>query len=367
MKKVKICVTCVNGFLTYDFINSLRNQKDFYATIIGTDITNTAKGKIICDQFYQVADPRKEKNYINDIIQIYIKEKFDILFPLSDLENFVILKNLKLLKNKKINFKLPFTNYEIAKLFYNKKNFLEFCYKNKINVGIYKIVENIDDVLRFIKKNKKKKYILKPIRGSGSKNVYLLNPKIKKSITILESRKCYEINIQILKNKKILNKKNQYIMMPFYEGKIYDIDCIAKKGKIKEFAIRLREIKNRFMFYSTGHRIIKSEKIKRLIMTTVKVLKLNGICDFDVIEDSGKTYLLESSCRFSGSVGVCTLSGLNFPAQMTRYLMGFKKKNYKLNYNNSFRSFLVLKKISDKKKNILLDEYIPHYSKQLDY
>ena len=367
MKKVKICVSCVNGFLTYDFINSLRNQKDFNPLIIGIDITNNTKGQIICDRFYQVANPKNEKNFIEDLIKIYKKEKFDILFPLSDLENFVILKNLTYLKNKKINFKLPFTNYKLAKIFYNKEKFLELCHKKNINVGIFKIVENLNEVSEFIKKNKKNKYILKPIKGSGSKNVYLLNPKIKKSITILESRNCYEINFEILKNKKILSKKNQFIIMPFYEGKIYDIDCIAKKGKIEELAIRLREIKNRFMFYSTGHRIIKNQKIKKLITKTVRALELDGICDFDVIEDSGKIYLLESSCRFSGSVGVCTLSGLNLPAQMTRYLMGLKKRNYKIIYNNSFRSFLVLKKIQDRKKNILLDEYIPHYSKQLDY
>ena len=52
MKKIKICISCVNGFLTYDFIKSLKNQNDFKAKIIGIDITNRSKGSILSDVFF---------------------------------------------------------------------------------------------------------------------------------------------------------------------------------------------------------------------------------------------------------------------------------------------------------------------------
>jgi glutathione synthase/RimK-type ligase-like ATP-grasp enzyme len=366
MRKIKICISCINGFLTYDFIQSLKNQPDFQSKIIGIDISNRTKGKILADKFYQVSSPENEKKYIKDIIKIFKKEKFDIFFPLSDIENFVILKNKKIFKKLKINFRLPFNNYENAKLLYNKKNFLQFCEEKEIPVGKYEIVSNFKNLNLLVKKNFEKKYILKPIKGSGSKNVFLINNNIRKQKIILESRGCFETNLKILKKSNIF-KKNSFILMPFYNGNIYDIDCIAENGKIKEFCIRLREIKNRFMFYSTGHRVVRNEKIKRLISKFVAAAKLDGICDFDVIEDKKSFYLLEASCRFSGSVGVCTKSGMNFPAQMVRYVSKMKKKKYKLTLNNSFRSFLVFKKIDKLKKNILLDDYIPHYSKQLDY
>ena len=44
--------------------------------------------------------PKNEKKYVNDIIRIYRKEKFDIFFPLSDIENFVLLKNKKTRKTR---------------------------------------------------------------------------------------------------------------------------------------------------------------------------------------------------------------------------------------------------------------------------
>ncbi len=367
MKKIKICITCVNGFLTYDFIESLKNQKDFKPFIIGIDLSDRTKGKILCDKFYKVSNPKNEKKYLKDIVKIYKREKFDIILPLSDLENYVLLKNKKKLQKLKINFDLPFNNFPIANLFYDKKKFLNFCKVNKFPTGSFKIVKEFKDVLNFIGKNKSRKYILKPVKGSGTKNVFLINNKVKKSIQILESRNCIETNLRILKNLKILNKKEEYILMHYLEGNIYDVNCIAENGKVKEFCIMIREIRNRFMFYSTGHRVIKDPEIKKLVSNFVSKLKMNGICDFDVIKNKNKTYLLEASCRFSGSVGACTKSGINFPAQIIRYIMNMKKINYKIKFNNSFRSFLVFKKIKNSKKNILLDDYIPHYSKQLKY
>ena len=121
------------------------------------------------------------------------------------------------------------------------------------------------------------------------------------------------------------------------------------------------------MYYSTGHRLVKNTKIKKLVSQFVSKLNISGICDFDIISDNKKFYILEASSRFSGSVGVCTLGGLNFPAQMIRYIFNMKKKKYNLKFNKSFRSFLVLKQIDENKKDILLDDYIPHYSKQLSY
>ena len=43
MKKIKVCVSCVNGFLTYDFINSL---KDKFHTKVGEKGIKLSGGQI---------------------------------------------------------------------------------------------------------------------------------------------------------------------------------------------------------------------------------------------------------------------------------------------------------------------------------
>ena len=80
MKTVKICISCINGYLTYDFIDSLKNQKDFNSYLIGIDMSDSNKGKILCNKFYKVNDPRNEKKYINDLIKIYKKKNLISFF-----------------------------------------------------------------------------------------------------------------------------------------------------------------------------------------------------------------------------------------------------------------------------------------------
>ena len=172
-KNLTICLSCVNGFLTYDFIKSLKNQKDFKAKIIGIDSGDSNKGDLICDKFYKVSSASNEKKYLKDIEKIYKQEKFDIFFPLSDIESFIILKYRNYLNKKSIKFKLPFNDFEKAKLFYDKKLFLDFCQENKIPSGKHFFVKNISEVKNIIKKTNAK-YILKPTSGSGTKGVYLL-------------------------------------------------------------------------------------------------------------------------------------------------------------------------------------------------
>ena len=365
-KRIIVCVTCIGGFLTYDFISSLKNQNDFDCKVIGIDQSYSSKGNIICDKFYQVSNPLNEKKYINDLLKIYKKEKFDIFFPLSDYEALLISKYKKFFSSKKINFKSGSDQFKISSLFYDKKKFLTFCDEKKIPTGECTFFNNYKELSLFLKNKRKKRFILKALTGSGTRNVFLINQERKKPIKILESRDCYELNLKDL--KRYLNfKKYEYVLMPYYNGEIYDVDCIALNGVIKDFAIRKRQVKNRFLYYSAGHLTIKNNKIRSLIQKIVKETNLTGICDFDVIQYNKKFILLEASCRFSGSVGVSTLSGLNFPAQMVRYLMNLKPKKYKLKVNKSFRSFLILKEIKSNKSKIRLDDYIPHYSKQLSY
>ena len=87
-----------------------------------------------------------------------------------------------------------------------KKKFLKFCEKNNILVGDYHIVSSFKELSKKININSKK-YILKPVKGSGTKNVFLINKEITKTIKILESRNCFEINLKNLKKLKIFNKK----------------------------------------------------------------------------------------------------------------------------------------------------------------
>ena len=119
MKNIKIVITCVGGYFVYDFINSLKNQKDFKSTILGVDQNDSANGKMLCDHFFKISSPKNEKKYIADVIKIYKKYKFDLFFAGSDAESYVISKYQKYFKSKKVFFKSQCDQFHNTNLTYN--------------------------------------------------------------------------------------------------------------------------------------------------------------------------------------------------------------------------------------------------------
>ncbi len=364
-KIIKICISCIGGILIFDFINSLKKQKDFDVEIVGIDKDMDAHGKVLCDKFINVCDPKDESKYIRELIKILKKNQIDIFFPLSDKECEVVSKNIDYLKNA-----VKKTNFWVGKskpndILINKEKFLNFCRLNKFLTEKYFIVRNYQEFRKFSLKEKNKKLILKTLVGSGSKGVYLINKKLKKNINILKGRNCYETNIHF--HKKTFNGKEKFVLMPYFKGDFFDVDCIASKGKLLDFSIRKRNNKNQFLFYSTGHITVKNNKIKKTIKDFILRAEIDGPCDFDVILKNKKVIIMEASARLSGSVGICSKAGINFPAQAVRKVMKLNYRPMKLKKDVTFRTFLTSDIISKKNSDIFMEYYIPYFEKQLQY
>lgn len=364
-KIINVCVSCVGGILIFDFIHSLKNQKDFKVSITGIDKDKNASGKVLCDKFYEISGPENEKKYLDRLIKILIKNKIKIFFPLSDKECQVISKNYIYLKKK-----IPNIHFWVGKsypenILTNKEKFLSFCKSNKFYTEKYFILKKFDDFKKIVSKQRSEKLILKTLNGSGSKGVFLINKNLKGNINIIKGRNCYETNINF--HKKTFNNKKKFVLMPYFNGDFFDVDCIASKGNLLEFAIRKRNNKNQFLFYSTGHKTVRNNLIKKTIKSFIKKSKIDGPCDFDVILKNNKVIIMEASARLSGSVGICSKAGINFPAQAVRRLMNLRYKKMYLRQNLSFRTFLTSDVILKKNSGVYMEYYIPYFEKQLNY
>ncbi len=357
MKK-NLLITCIGGLFIFDFLKCLKNQKKFKFKIIGTDKDPKAYGKVLVDKFYNSYGINTEKKFFNYIKEIINNEKIDIIFPLSDNEvRFFFKYKSKFLKSFP-NLKFSFFENKNFDIFLSKKNFYNFCKENEINIGDFKIISQFKELNKIIKKNKK--YILKSTTDSGSKNVFLINEKIKRERKILHDRQCYELN---LKNfKKFYNNKKKYILSNYYEGDGYDVDCFSINGEIKEMVVRKRLMFNKFMYYSPGHKIIRNTKISELIKKFIKKSKYTGISDFDIVESKGEYILIDTSCRFSGSVGIANIAGINFPILLIKYLLGLKTNKGIIKYNMSIKPFLTFQ-ISENDK--LIEKYISNFYDQV--
>ena len=76
---------------------------------------------------------------------------------------------------------------------------------------------------------------------------------------------------------------------------------------------------------------------------------------------------MEASARLSGSVGICSKAGINFPAQAVRKVMKLNYRPMKLKKDVTFRTFLTSDIISKKNSDIFMEYYIPYFEKQLQY
>ena len=183
--------------------------------------------------------------------------------------------------------------------------------------------------------------------------------KKQKGKKILQDRQCYELNLKNL--KKFYNNKKKYILSNYYEGDGYDVDCFSINGEIKEMVVRKRLMFNKFMYYSPGHKIIRNTKISELIRKFIKKAEYTGISDFDIVESKGKYILIDTSCRFSGSVGIANIAGINFPILLIKYLLGLKTNKGTIKYNMSIKPFLSFQ-ISENDK--LIVKYISNFYDQ---
>jgi len=353
-----LLVSCVGGLFFFDFLKCLKSPKNFKFNIIGIDNDPKAYGKVLVDKFYSLNEISSEKDFFNHIKKIIKKENIDIVIPLSDNEIRFFYKYKK--KYLSIFPKLKFSFFENKNfnIFLSKSNFYNFCKDNKVEIGEFSVINNFEQLRKKIKN--KKKYILKSTTDSGSKNVFLINENSKKTTKILNDRQCYETNLSGF--KKFYDPKKKYILSNYYEGKGYDVDCFSVNGDVKEMVVRQRLMFNKFMYYSPGHKIIKNFKIKKLIKKFILLSEYTGISDFDIVESKGKYILIDTSCRFSGSVGIARLAGVNFPLILIKYILGLKFDKHTIKNNMSIKPFLTFQ-ITENDK--MIEKYISKFYDQV--
>ena len=72
--------------------------------------------------------------------------------------------------------------------------------------------------------------------------------------------------------------------------------------------------------------------------------------------------MIDTSCRFSGSVGIANLAGANFPILLIKYLLGLKINKSIIKHNMSIKPFLTFQ-ISENDK--MIEKYISNFYDQI--
>lgn len=336
----RILITSIGGMFAHDFIRALRMSKNIF--LLGTDIKKTTNSYFL-DSFELISDPKKNSDkYIKRLIYLCKKYRINFILPGSDNECIEISRHHKILEKMKV--KTSVSEFEILKKIIDKNLLFKHLKSNNIEVGNWSIVNSINE-LRKISLDMgypKKKLIIKPRTGSGSKGVIILDSKINKFVYLLSDNKrfCGTGSIKAIQDE--LRKKNKnlssYLIMPYYNYKTFDVDCIAQKGNMRVCVPRLRTYQNPLSPTNEGCKIVNNKKIIHYCKKIIKVLNIDGVCDFDIIlKKNQEPQIIDASCRLSGSATASLAIGINIP--LTLIKLYFKEGVQKINLNKTYQVF----------------------------
>lgn len=257
--------------------------------IIVADCSKLAPALYEADKYYIV--PRcVDKNYINEIIKVCIKENISLIIPLLEEDLLVISKHKK--EFEKLGIKCLISDYDIVEKCSDKYTMFEYLQSNGFKTQLtYK------DIKGFIKDNKDKKIdfpvFVKPNKGYGSNGI-----NIVKNFETLEF---------IFKNNK------DFLIQELMVGREIGVDVyidIISKEVVSIFA----KEKIRMLGGETDKSLsFKDEKLFTLIKEFVEKMNLTGAIDIDVFEIDSEYYISEVNPRFGGGYLHAYACGVNFP------------------------------------------------------
>ena len=300
---MKILLTNI-GRRTYliDYLFELKKKYKKIKIFVSDSNINAAgmnwKKNIITIKTPQTKDTEK---YLTKIKKICIQHKINLLIPVSDRDLNILSLHEQFFK--KIKTKLIISSNKVIKICNNKLLTHDFCKKNDINTPEIK------------RDNANYSYILKPIYGSGSKDI-IHKREVYKKIKINNKKFFYQ--------KKISGQEYGLDILNDFRGK-YVSCCIKKKLLMRAGDTDQAEI-------------IFNNELVNLAKKISKNLKHVGNLDCDVIKSKNKKiFVIDLNPRFGGGYPFTHMYGYNY----LKYILedAFNLKKTSIFIKNSKRIF----------------------------
>lgn len=285
---INILLTSAGGLTGIFLSKHLSSRKDI--NIIAIDISAINPLKKWVKKFYTVP-LIEDKNYLNSIKEIVTNEKIDIIIPITSYD-------VKFYSDKKIRAnlgptKLLLVDEDMDKILSEKDR----CYKylNSIDIKTPKIYLNIKEV--------KYPLIMKPIRGSGSKNVNL---------------------IQGAEELEYWSKRNSnFILVEYINGKEFTVDCLFDNDGVCYGA----NVRERIKMNGGGAVVTKNNydiNIQPVLQKLEKSKKIKGPVNFQFkLTENNDLIIFDFNTRFaSGGLALSVKSGFDIPNVLVDYLSG---------------------------------------------
>lgn len=313
MNKINILVTGAGGGgVGEQIIKALRKGLNHY-NIISADIRSDSVAKCIGDDFL-VLPSSKEDVYLETLINNCLKYDCQILIPGSEPELIKIASNINQFNQAGIY--VPINNIDIILLCNNKIVFNEFLIKNNFNAPeTFQIFRN-----NIPAKLTNFPYVLKPLSGSGSKNVFIVQ-NYSELTGILDY---LEEDSSFMLQQYVGNINNEYTV---------GILCTPQKGYVNHIILKRdlsfglsvkQSVVNKSNNISFGDRLVISTGLSQGVFVTnilidevvnriVDLIKPTSTINLQCRIHDNKVFIFEINPRFSGTTHLRSIVGFNEP------------------------------------------------------
>jgi len=293
--------------------------------LYGGDYDSTSPANYFLEKIfklpYQIDD-----DYAIKILEICRKEKIDIVIPLIDPElNFFASKRKYFFD---IGTFIMISSPQVIDICMNKWKTYQFFKKNNILCPKTWLGSN------FNRGEFKKPIIIKPCKGSASKNIFI----------------CKTFN-ELLRFEELFN--DDYIVQEFIDGYEVTVDVFATENGECVEAVQRRRLKVRGGEVERGV-TQKDSNIFNIVKKVVRYLKPSGVINIQFIIDikNNSYYITEINPRFGGGYPLAHTAGVNFPLLLYKLAKGdkimpnlgnYKDKLYMLRYDKAVYTNSLLK------------------------
>lgn len=322
----RICVTCVGGRLIYDTIHALRSATDLGAWILGVDTDPDARGRLLCEAFEIIPSAATDGPvWFSQMYALLKRERVNVLIILSDTESKIIANHHDELNM--IGVRSSVSSAKTVETITDKLILLTKLSAAGVDVGEFRGVNSREEMRQAaaVLGYPRRRVVIKPRFASGSRGVMILDANEGAFRALLPHRFCGIGNFGSIEAAMTAEGASfeRLVAVPYYDGPVFDVDCIVRRGQVLDVCARLRQLRNPLSPTSTGHKIVLDQRVIDYSCLIAKILEIDGAGDLDVIlVDGERPIVLDAGARFSGSVGGSVTAGANFPAQLVRVLLG---------------------------------------------
>ena len=259
------------------------NEMKINGTIIGMDIDRTAPALHFCDSYY-IVPPCNEQSYIDKIINIGNEHNITVLIPTIDTELPFLAEQREYIENE-TNMTVMVSEIEIIEIFFNKNKTSEYFQRNDMPAPhVFKNGDVID-----------KPVIIKPIKGSASEGVRIINDIERFSWDDVDKNEIVQA----------LVSGDEITIDAFYD---FNGNLIST-GMRKRIRVRGGEVQIAETVYNRD--------IAKHLMGISENSKFRGGVTFQAFADGKDVNFIECNPRFGGGLPMTIMAGNNF----LRYLI----------------------------------------------